>query len=394
MVASTDGGRTPANTISNPFPQGLIAPTGSTLGALTGVGTSLTGALFNIYRGYSQQWNFTVQHQPLPNLLVEAAYVGNRGVHLYMASQQLNQLPDQYLSLGSALGQSVPNPFFGILSSGPLASATVPRSQLLLPYPQYTALPGFQGGLINPYAYTGDSIYHAVTLKIEKRFSGGFSILAAYAKSKMIDVGDNLGQVRPGAVTGGGPQDWNKLSAERSKSLYDVPQRLVISALWELPIGKSGNPIYKAMVGGWQVNGIATIQSGLPIPIQITGQTIANRPNVVSGVSDLVSNQSISQWFNTAAFSAPAPFTYGNVSRTLPNIASGTVKNVDFSLFKNFTLREKYKFQFRTEAFNLTNTPTFDTPGSTFGTPTFGQVTATAFFPHPRVVQFGLKMQF
>ncbi len=395
MVATTPDGRSPANTLSNPFPQGLIAPTGSTLGASTGIGTSLTGALYNINRGYSQQWNFTVQHQPIQNLLVEAAYVGNRGVHLYMASQQLNALPDQDLSLGSALGQSVPNPFSGIITSGALAAPTVLRSQLLLPYPQYTAGTGVtQGGVVNPYAYTGDSIFHAFTLKIEKRFSRGFSILTAYSKSKLIDVGDNLGQVRPGAVTGGAPQDWNNLSAERSKSLYDVPQRLVITALWELPLGKSGNQIYKAMVGGWQVNGIATIQSGLPIPIQITGQTLANRPNVVPGVSDRVANQSIAQWFNTAAFSAPAPFTYGNVARTLPNISGATVKNLDFSLFKNFTVREKYKFQFRTEAFNLTNTPTFENPGTTFGTPTFGQVTALAFFPHPRVVQFGLKMQF
>jgi hypothetical protein len=356
--------------------------------------TNLTGALFNVYRGYSQQWNFTAQYQPISNLLVEVAYVGNRGVHLYEASQQLNTLPDADLALGSALGQSVPNPFFGIITSGPLAAATVPRSQLLLPYPQYTALPAFQGGVVNPFAYTEDSIYHALTLKIEKRFSGGFSVLAAYAKSKMIDTGDNQTQVRPGAITGTTVQNWNNIAAERSKSLYDVPQRLVVTALWELPIGKYGNPIYKAIVGGWQVNGIATFQSGLPLPLQITGQTLALRPNVVPGQSDRVSNQSLSQWFNTAAFTAPAPFTYGNVARTLPNISGATVKNLDFSLFKNFTVREKYKVQFRTEAFNLTNTPTFENPGTTFGTPTFGQVTATAFFPHPRVVQFGLKMQF
>lgn len=394
MVASTDGGRTPANTITNPYPTGLNQPTGNSLGALTAVGTNLTGALFNIYRGYSQQWNFTVQHQPIQNLLFEVAYVGNRGVHLFMYNQQLNALPDQDLALGTTLGQPVANPFAGVIASGPLASASVPRSQLLLPHPQFTALPGFQGGVVNPFAFTGDSIFHAVTLKVEKRFSQGFSILAAYSKSKLIDVGDNLTQVRPGGVSGTTVQDWNNLRGERSKSLYDVPQRLVITALWELPIGKSGNAIYRAVAGGWQLNGIATLQSGLSIPLQITGQTLADRPNVVPGVSDKAATQSLAQWFNTAAFAAPAPFTYGNVARTLPNISSGNVMNLDFSAFKNFTLRERYKFQFRAEAFNLTNTPTFDTPGATYGTPTFGQVTATAFFPHPRVVQFGLRMQF
>jgi hypothetical protein len=394
MVASTDGGRTPANTISNPFPQGLVKPTGSSLGALTGVGGALTGALFNIHRGYSQQWNFSVQHQPLPNLLVEAAYVGNRGVHLFMYSQQLNALPEADLALGTALGQPVPNPFAGVITAGNLAAAMIPRSQTLLPYPQFTNLPGYQGGVVNPFAFTGNSIYHAFTLKIEKRFSRGFSVLAAYSKTKLIDAGDNLTQVRPGAVTGTTVQDWNNLAAERSKSLYDVPQRLVITALWELPFGRTGNPIYRAIAGGWQWNGVATIQSGLPIPLLIPVTTLANRPNVVPGVSDRPAQQSIAQWFNTAAFTAPAPFTYGNVSRTLPDISSGTVKNLDFSLFKNFTYHETYKLQFRAEAFNLTNTPTFDTPGNTFGTPTFGQVTATAFFPKPRVVQFGLRLQF
>src|SRR5262249_39412289 len=162
----TDGGRTPANTLSNPFPSGLNQPTGSSLGALTAVGTNLTGALFDIHRGYSQQWNLSVQHQPIQNLLVEVAYVGNRGVHLFMYNHQLNALPNQYASMGTALGQLVNNPFNGVIASGPLAAAQVPQSQLLLPYPQFTNLPGYQGGVVNPFAFTGDSIYHAVTLKV------------------------------------------------------------------------------------------------------------------------------------------------------------------------------------------------------------------------------------
>jgi hypothetical protein len=174
-----------------------------------------------------------------------------------------------------------------------------------------------------------------------------------------------------------------------------VPQRLVLTALWELPLGKSGNPMYRALAGGWQLNEIMTLQSGVPIPLQFPVQTSgADRPSVVGGVSDKAATQSLSQWFNTAAFSAPAPFTYGTVSRTLPDISSGGVFNIDFSAFKNFVIHERYKFQFRAEAFNLTNTPTFEVPGATFGTGTFGQVTATAFFPKPRVVQFGLRLQF
>jgi hypothetical protein len=397
MVTSNDGGRTPANTISNPFPSGLIAPTGSSLGAATAIGTNLTGTLHDLNRGYSQQWNFTVQHQPWEGWLIELAYVGNKGTNLFMYNQNLNWLPDSvFNSQGASLGQLVDNPFFGVIKSGPLAAAQVPKAQLLLPFPQFTALPGvLQGGVVSPFSYLGASIYHAGTLKVERRFSKGISILAAYSKSKLIDLGDNLTQVRPGGVTGTVVQDWSNIKAERSKSLYDAPQRLVITALWEIPFGKTGNPLYRAIVGGWQLNEIMTLQSGLPIPLQLPVQNSgADRPSVVPGVSDQPAKRSLMQWFNTAAFTAPAPFTYGNVSRTLPDISSGGLFNMDFSAFKNFTVRERFKFQFRAEAFNLTNTPTFDTPGATYGTPTFGQVTATAFFPKPRVVQFGLRLQF
>lgn len=397
MVASTDGGHTPANTLSNPYPSGLILPTGNTLGSLTALGTNVTGALYNVGRGYSQQWNFTVQHQPFENWLFELGYVGNRGVHLFMYNQNLNWLPDSTVAAyGSALNNPVANPFFGIIKTGPLASATVPQAQLLLPFPQFTALSGsIQGGVVNPFSYLGDSIYHALTVKIERRFSNGLSFLAAYSKSKLLDVGDNLTQVRPGGVTGTTVQDWSNLAAERSKSLYDVPQRLVLTTLYELPFFKTGNPFARAILSGWQANGIMTIQAGLPIPIYMPANTFgADRPSVVSGVSDKATNQSISQWFNTAAFTAPAPFTYGNVSRTLPDVSGDGLFNLDFSLFKNFTVREKFRFQFRAEAFNLTNTPTFEIPNSVYGPLNFGQVTALAFYPKPRIIQFGLRMDF
>ena len=397
MVTSNDGGHTPANTLSNPFPSGLILPTGSSLGSLTAVGTSVTGTPESVGRGYSQQWNFTIQHQPFQDWLFEAGYVGNRGVHLFMYNQNLNWLPDSTVAAyGSALNNQVANPFYGIIKTGPLASATVPQAQLLLPYPQFTGLSGsIQGGIVNPFSYLNNSTYHALTLKVERRFSNGLSFLAAYAKSKLLDEGDNLTQVRPGGVTGTTVQDWSNLSAERSKSLYDVPQRLVITTLYALPFFKKGNLMARAVLGGWQANGIMTIQAGLPIPITMPANYFgADRPNVVPGVSDKVANQTLSQWFNTAAFSSPAPYTYGNVSRTLPDVSGDGLFNLDLSLFKNFIVREKFKFQFRAEAFNVTNTPTFEIPGTAYGTPTFGQVTALAFFPKPRIIQFGLRMDF
>ena len=167
----------------------------------------------------------------------------------------------------------------------------------------------------------------------------------------------------------------------------------MITALWELPFGKNGNRIYKAIVGGWQLNGIMTFQSGLPIPLQITGQTLALRPNVVPGVSDRISNQSLSQWFNTSAFSAPAPFTYGNVARTLPDI-SGDRQEPGLLVIQEFYGPREIQVPVPGRGFQPDQHADLREPGHYFRTPTFGQVTATAFFPQPRVVQFGLKMQF
>src|SRR5579884_1634624 len=278
MVTSNDGGRTPAATLSNPFPNGLVAPTGSSLGALTGVGGTVFGSLYDLHRGYAQEWNFTLQHQPWQNWLFEVAYVGNRGIHLFMYNQNLNQVPNNDLALGTQLGQLVSNPFYGIIHSGPLAAAQVPLEQTLLPYPQFTALPGStQGGVISPFSYMGNSWYHALTVKVEKRFSRGVSLLASYAKSKLEDEGDNLSQVRPGGVTGSLVQNWNNLSAEKSKSLYDVPQRLVVTGIWDIPLGRGGYAFYRAIAGGWQLNSIMTIESGRPIPLGAVVQGGGNR---------------------------------------------------------------------------------------------------------------------
>ena len=384
MVTTLDGGLTPYNTLANPYPNGIVPATGNTLGALAGVGGPITGQLRDTHRGYSQQWNLTLQYQPWNNWLFEGAWVANRGTHLILNSRALNILPDADLALGSSLLDQVNNPFFGTIASGPLSTATITRKQSRLPYPEFTTVNGGS-------AYLGDSIYHAFALKIEKRFSRGFSVLASYTASKLLD---NLqGTGRPGAVSGTSIQNWNNLRGERSKSYQDVPQRLVLSGLWELPY-KSNNRLLNGAFGGWQLNAINTMEGGRPIALAATISNGGNRPNVVAGASDQVANQTLAKWFNTDAFSQPAPFTFGNVSRTLPDVLSDGLFNIDLSLYKSFRVRERYSLQFRAESYNLTNTPTFDTPGRTLGSATFGVVTATAFNPQPRQMQFALKLVF
>jgi len=387
MVTTIDGGLTPRDTLSNPFPNGLTLPTGSSLGALTGVGTAIDGQLRNVHRGYSEQWNFTVQHEPWNNWLVEAAWIGNHGVRLLGFSRQLNYLDREHYALGQALAQPVPNPFQGIITTGPLSGPTITRFQALLPFPQFTTVAG-------GYSFFNNSIYHAFALKVEKRLSHGLSFLMAYTASKLIDDGYNSTQVRPGGTLTTAPQYWGDFRAERSKSVQDVPQRMVFSGLWEIPFGKASSPAVRTLIGGWQLNSIMTIESGTPIALTVPIAGGGNRPNVVPGVSSKVDQPTLSRWFNTAAFSNPAGYTFGNVSRTLPDIHSDGLFNLDFSLFKRFSVREGWNIEFRAEAFNLTNTPTFDTPGRTMNTATFGVVTATAFTPKPREVQLALRLVF
>lgn len=387
MLTSLDGGLTPHHRIEDPFPaqNPIQRPTGSSLGAMTAVGSAAGAQLRRVYRGYSQQWNLTLQTEPWNNWLVEGAWVANRGVHQIINSRQLNNLSDADLyQWGSRLVETVPNPFHGILTTGPLSTPTVTRRQLLLPFPHFTTVTG-------GHSYLGDSIYHAFALKLEKRFSQGLSLLLAYTVSKAIDNIPATG--RPGAVPGTAIQNWNNLSAERSKSYQDIPQRFVLTALWEIPY-RPAHGVLRGVLGGWQVNALTTLESGRPIALSASISGGGNRPNVAPGEKAKLDKPTMSRWFNTAAFAQPPAFTYGNVSRTLPDVLSDGMVNVDLSLFKNFEIREGWRLQLRAEAFNLSNTPTLEVPGRALGTATFGVVTATAFTPRPREVQLALVLRF
>jgi len=392
MNVSTDGGLTPRDTLSNPYPAGLLAPTGSSLGAATGIGNTIDGQIRGVRRGYTQQWNFTVQHQPWSSWLFEVAWIGNHGIRAMGTGRALNFPSEAVISQGVALGQTVPNPFRGIITAGQLSGATITRLQSLLPYPQYIGAGGVNGG----YFFHLNSIYHAGAVKVEKRYSSGLTLIAAYTLSKLIDDGTGGGAIRPGGVASTAIQNWNNLRAERSKSVQDLPQRLVFTGIYDLPFFNShASKMVKTMLGGWQVNSIMTVESGTPIALSAPGiNGIGNRPNVRSGTGYKLDNPSIARWFNPAAFEAPAPYTFGNVGRTLPDLHSDGMFNLDFSLFKKFRIGEGKHIEFRAEAFNLTNTPTFDTPDRNVVSQTFGTVLATAFNPKPREVQLALKFVF
>jgi hypothetical protein len=316
-------------------------------------------------------------------------------------------LPDQYLALGASLEDQVPNPFFGLITSGSLSAATVSRGQLLRPFPAYTS---FQ---ITSNT-NRDSSYHSLQSKVEKRFRGGGTILAAYTVSKLITNTDTLtGWLESAGSTGWGDSNNNNIRGERSLAPFDVSQRFVLSYVLDMPFGKgqkfAGNAsgVGGKLISGWGFNGITTLQSGFPLFLGAPDQS-----HSFGGFSRAVNNgQSaektgsaqgrLGEWFDTSVFGVAAPFTFGNVSRTLPNVRTHGINNFDFAIFKNtkFGPDERLSVQFRTEFFNLFNRTQFGYPDQGCCRPAqlgsnsnFGVVSSQANFP--RLVQFALRFTF
>ncbi|MSV28074.1 MAG: TonB-dependent receptor [Bryobacterales bacterium] len=392
-VTSIDGVR-PENLISNPFPQGLTLPTGNRLGLLTNIGQNQTDSIdrVSIRSSYAQQWNVNLQRELPGRIAAEAAYVGNKGTKLTDAGWEMNQLRPEFLSLGAGLQQRVPNPFFGLIRSGAFAGAEVTRGQMLRQFPQY-------GNVTNFRPTSSSSSYHALQLRVQKDFTEGATFLLSYTAGKLID--DSVG-VGAGGLDSAHQDTFNR-RAERAVSPQDISQRLVFSYLYDLPFGKKRRwggawPAgVSHLLGGWQVNGIATIATGVALPITAPNSSGAFssvlRPNVSGNPAQpggRSTTDRLAQWFNTAVFSQPAPFTFGNGPRTLPNVRAPGERNLDFSLFKEFPFGEARRLEFRAEFFNLTNTPNFGLPGLGFGAGNFGVIGSQA--NNPRQVQFGLKL--
>ena len=397
QLISMPDGVTPTNYLRNPFPDGLTPVVGNTQGLLTAIGSSISSSL----RGdnvvpYTENWSFNVQRQLPGNLLVEAGYVGSHGLHLTQTGEgtaNLNQLTSDQLKLGTQLQQQVRNPFFSLIIIGPLAAATVPQSFLLRSFPQFTT--------VNPLYMTGaSSIYHSFQLKVEKRFTKGLSLLVSYTDAKLIDDFSIISNVGRNANM---QNFWDRKN-ERAISANDISQRFVGGFVYVLPIGRGrrvGAHMHRAVdavLGGWQLNGIVAFQSGDPLALTMTNSlsSIAGnnvlRPNN-TGTSARIAGSVKSRllrYFDISQFTAPAPFTFGNTGRTLPDVRGPGLKNLDFSLFKNFRIVERVSLQFRAESFNLTNTPSFGDPNQNYSVAAFGQITGTS--NTARQVQFGLKL--
>lgn len=401
--ATIDSSVTYATTLSNPFPNGLISAAGrNPIYQANLLGGSLGGKaqLLNENAGYTEQWNFTVQHQFKNNFALEAGYSGLRGMHLPLGLQ-FNQLDPKYLALGAALKNQVANPFYGTIALGTLSTKTVQAGQLLLPFPEYQ-------GLSDPANYMGDSSYHSLQVKAEKRFASGGTLLGSYTFSKILANVETLTSWLDSGTGVAGYQNVYDMRNEKALSSFDSRQRLTISYVYDIPMGK-GHPFLgnlngfaDKLVAGWGINGVTTFQKGFPLGLTSTpnntGFNTGLRPNVVAGCQKDVSGSAQSKilgWFNTACFTAPAIYTFGNEGRTDPSLRGPGIANYDFSIFKYTTITEKIKMEFRAEAFNLMNRVQFGSPNlgqTTAANNTFGQITTQQ--NTPRLMQMALRLRF
>jgi hypothetical protein len=397
LDASDDGGLTLKTTISNPFPNGLLAPTGNALGALTDVGFGAsTGIPYHRHSPLLQEYSLGVQYAFTPDDVITASYVGNRGQHMLTNNVNRSQVNPALVVPGNTLSTQVPNPFYGKITSSScgLNNPTIQQGHLLQPFPQFC-------GLSESQAPEGDSYYNALLIDYNHRFSKGLNMLVSYTFSKFID---DTGGTADWAYRGDssyGYRDSYNLKLDKSLDGTDQPHSLVVNYIYELPVGRGKqfashiNRATDAVIGGWQISGITTAKSGVPLSVTGGGNTNewggGQRPDQV-GDPNKISHRVIGNkgvWFNTAAFVAPQPYSLGNTPRYLAHFRAPGYQNWDMSLQKIWELHEDLHLQGRAEFYNLPNHANFYTPDTGITDGSYGQI-SQAF--DSREVQFALRL--
>lgn len=397
-VASNDGGFTPAASLSDPFASGILKPVANTLGGRTGVGGNVSFLDQNRGVGMVHQFSVDIQRELPGHIALQLGYVASRSNHLQPSSTangliNINQVRPELM--GAALLDRVANPFYNNGGSGVVAASTVTRAQLLKPFPQF--------GNLSAATDFNHARYDSVVVKAQKRMSHGLTFLTTYTWSKNLDGSFASANFLNGAATSSA-QNFYDLDAEYGLSIVNTPSRFVGTASYELPFGKgkamlASNKALDYAVGGWKLNLITIYQMGFPLSIaqsqnlnSITGAG-AQRPNA-TGLSPATSGplgSRIDGYLNRAAFSQAPQFSFGNLSRTIPDRGPGQA-NWDLSLFKDFRFAERITAQFRAEALNIFNTPQFRAPNVSFGSSSFGVIAQQANFP--RYLQLGFRLQF
>lgn len=383
-------GITPAFVLS----QGLSVQTISTTPD-AGLGYGVFSVDRDLGSGYAQQWNLAIQREFGRDFVFEVAYAGSKITHVGIPDSNINQLTAAQLAQGNSLLVQVPNPYFGeIPRSSSIGDPTVPRAQLLRPYPKFTTVSLYRNNV-------GNTFYNALQAKLEKRLSKGLAFLVCYTRSKLIDDAGAVfdASILTGPVANFPVADSFNRSLERDVSTGDIPNVFVSSFTWEIPTGThrvvSSSSVWQVLAGDWSVNGTAIVQSGLPFPVsQITNFNAfagfgTQRPNILRSPELPSDSRSTSRWFDTSAFATAPQFTLGNASRN--PVRGPGYQTLDLALIKRVYFTETLNLEFRTEIFNLTNTPPLGNPNGVLGNAAFGTITTAG---DPRLIQFGLKVNF
>jgi len=370
-----------------------VAPIPATADA--GLGQGVFTVDRDLGSGYAQQWNFAVQRELAKNMVVEVAYAGSKITHVGIPDTNINQLTVAQLALGPALLQRVPNPLFEqIPRSSSLGDPTIPLAQLLKPFPRFTNVTFYRNNV-------GNTNYNALQAKLELRFAHGLSFLVSYTRSKLIDEASSVfdASILTGPIANFPVADSFNRKLERDVSNGDMPNVFVSSFVYDLPIGKGKrfNPtgVAGAILNNLELTGVLTLQSGLPLAVtQATNFNAfagfgTQRPNLIANPNLSSSEQTTARFFNTAAFTIAPQFTIGSSSRN--PVRGPAYRNLDLALIKHINFTETTNLEFRTEVFNFTNTPPLGAPNLVLGSAGFGSITSAG---DPRVIQFGLKLNF
>jgi len=343
----TSTNKNPITSLANAFPA-----------ANAGNSSSPFGVAQNFKIATIDEWNFNIQRELAPNLVLDVTYFGSKGTHLPI-NRNINQP----------------------LPSG-VAGVTLPR-----PYAGYQNITFAES--------VGVSTYNSLQTKIEKRYSAGLSLLGTFTWGHSIDDGNGIATGTAASSTLA--QNAYNLAAERARSDFDVKYRFVFSPIYELPFGKGRSWVNQGLlsqiVGGWQVSALFSAQTGTPLTPYYSSNVSGtlnyeDRPNVIGDPNS--GPKTPQRWFNTtSAFAIPALGTFGNAGRNIIN-GPGLV-NLDVAVVRMFHLSERFQLQFRAQAYNSLNHPNFNYPNATADSTSFGKISSAA---DPRELEGALRLVF
>jgi hypothetical protein len=428
-TSSPQNQQTPSVTLDNPFPTGIVPPSGNARGVMSGVGTTISYVDQNRTAPRVQRYSADLQHALPGSMAITISYVGSRGSHLGLGGTgdtpvNINQLDPKYMALGSALTQTLENPFFGNPNAGPLATqARLTRAQLLRPYPQFLNVNARQ-------VTEGVSRYNAGVIEWTKRPTHGWGGRISYTYSVLKDNQVGEGNFYSQVNSGNPLNSYNYISSAPACSgapfttacfdplsdygygILDVPHRVIIAPIVELPFGRgkkwANNGMANLIAGGWTVSTSINIQSGFPINVNQSDNTgtfsNAQRPNLVAG-ADLATpggyydrlasaDHPSNTWLNASAFTLAGNNTIGNAPRTITGVRTPDQKNVDAMFIKSVGLGGGKQVQVRIELLNLLNRVTLrgDNVTNTVGSSTFERWNTQSGFA--RITQIMFRFQF